>query len=155
MTILAVVFALLLALPADAAILAPPTPAGRSAAAAPRVEIQPAAVAPRPTAPKKRRRSFTDVLRLLEDLRSASKGMWFTSVKIDMDGRVKLSVLVRSESNGRSCYGLTRSLEPFKKFENTFRSVRLKRITWQPFGDPPNPDRTVAAADLEIVLNEP
>lgn len=154
-TIRAVIAVLLLALPANAAIHAPLTPVGRTSCATPRVEIQPPAVIARPTAPKKRRRSLTEVLRLLEDLRSASKDMWFTTVKIDMDGRVKLSVLVRAQSNRRSCFGLTRHLEPIKKYEKEFRSVRLNRITWQPCGLLPFPERVVAAADLEIVLNKP
>jgi hypothetical protein len=88
---------------------------------------------------------------LLERVRAASKDMWFTSVALDMDGRVKLSVLIRDRSSGRSCwYGITRHLEAFKKYENHFRSVRLKRITWQPYLD-----SVVAAADLEMVLSEP
>lgn len=110
----------------------------------------PAYVPPPPTPSRHRHRSLTEILALLEHVRAAAKNMWFTSVKIDMDGRVKLNVLIRHTNNGRSCFGRTPyALEGFKKFENNFRSVRLKRITREPYLD-----RTVAAADLGIVLNE-
>ena len=149
-----------------AAILAPVA----HPSAAPTIQVTPPPASnvstyqpPLRSAPRRHRRSLTEILRLLERVRAADKNMWFSEVRIDMDGRVKVKACFHEER--RAFTGIGNYFQAFKSFDNDFRSVRLKRTTWEPYPGSVFSrslicasqfhDRTVAAAELDIVLNEP
>lgn len=94
---------------------------------------------------------WTATLLLFEEVLTAAKTIWLRDLRIEGDGRVQLNGLSKSEqdnSDKKLVVGITKMLEAFKKKETQFKSVRLKRITWEPFRD-----KTVASFELQCVLN--
>jgi hypothetical protein len=114
---------------------------------------------------------WTPTLLLFEEILSASKTIWLRDLRIEGDGRVQLNGLSKSKldvgtgpgsppppppapgaapggNDRKLVVGITEMLEAFKKKETNFKSVRLKRIQWEPFRE-----RTVASFELQCVLN--
>lgn len=112
---------------------------------------------------------WTATLLLFEDILAASKTIWLRDLRIEGDGRVQMNGMSKSKldlssgpgappppppppggaTNDRKLIvGITEMLEAFKKKETNFKSVRLKRIQWEPFRE-----RTVASFELQCVLN--
>jgi hypothetical protein len=118
---------------------------------------------------------WTPTMLLFEEILTASKTIWLRDLRIEGDGRVQLNGLSKSKLDApggagsgpggpppgsgpggppggggdkKLVVGITEMLEAFKKKETQFKSVRLKRITWEPYRD-----RTVASFELQCVLN--
>ena len=94
---------------------------------------------------------WTATMLLFEEVLSSAKTIWLRDLRIEGDGRVQMNGLSKSEqadSDKKLVVGITKMLEAFKKKETQFKSVRLKRITWEPYRD-----KTVASFELQCVLN--
>lgn len=94
---------------------------------------------------------WTATMLLFEEVLSTAKTIWLRDLRIEGDGRVQMNGLSKSEqenSDKKLVVGITKMLEAFKKKETQFKSVRLKRITWEPYRD-----KTVASFELQCVLN--
>ncbi|MBI4863687.1 MAG: hypothetical protein HY815_26020 [Candidatus Riflebacteria bacterium] len=91
---------------------------------------------------------WTPTLLLFEEVLTEAKTVWLRDLRIEGDGRVQLNGLSKDNGKKRLLVGITALLEALKKKETQFKSVRLKRITWEAFRD-----QTVASFELQCVLN--
>jgi Tfp pilus assembly protein PilN len=91
---------------------------------------------------------WTSTLLLFEEVLVEAKTIWLRDVRIEGDGRVQLNGLSKDNGKKRVVFGITSLLEAFKKKETQFKSVRLKRVTWEAYRD-----QTVATFELQCVLN--
>ena len=91
---------------------------------------------------------WTATLLLFEEILLQAKTVWLRDLRIEGDGRVQLNGLSKDNGKKRLMYGITDLLDAFHKKETQFKSVRLKRITMEPYRD-----QTVASFELQCVLN--
>jgi len=91
---------------------------------------------------------WTTTLLLFEEVLTEAKTIWLRDLRIEGDGRVQINGLSKDNGKKRVVFGITSLLEAFKKKETQFKSVRLKRVTWEAYRD-----QTVATFELQCVLN--
>jgi Tfp pilus assembly protein PilN len=91
---------------------------------------------------------WTSTLLLFEEVLVEAKTIWLRDLRIEGDGRVQINGLSKDNGKKRVVFGITSLLEAFKKKETQFKSVRLKRVTWEAYRD-----QTVATFELQCVLN--
>ena len=90
-----------------------------------------------------------------EEVMKSAKTVWLRDLRIEGDGRVQLNGISMAKNDKKNkdvkkhrIRGITRLLDALGAKETQFRSVRLKRITMEPYKN-----ETVASFEVQCVLN--